>query len=75
MTAPRGLAAGDKYLDDGRLYVAKFDADGTGQWLDVRPGVNGIDATNPAYALESQADVAINTRIAADTAGAIEQEA
>ena len=31
--ASRGLAAGDKYLDDGKLYVAKFNADGTGNWV------------------------------------------
>ena len=26
------LATGAKYLDQGKLMVAKFNADGTGQW-------------------------------------------
>ena len=30
-----GLAAGDKYLDDGKLYVAQFLPDGTGQWIEL----------------------------------------
>ena len=34
--ANAGLAAGDKYLDDGKLYVAKFNGDGTGAWLELR---------------------------------------
>ncbi len=46
--AARGLAAGEKYLDDGRLYVARFNADGSGDWLELALGVNGIDASNPA---------------------------
>ena len=68
--ANKGLAAGDKYLDDGKLYVARFNADGTGVWLELRFGVNGITAANPAYAFADQADVILNTRLAADAAGA-----
>ena len=29
------LATGAKYLDSGKLYVAKFNADGTGQWIEL----------------------------------------
>jgi secreted PhoX family phosphatase len=72
--ANKGLAAGDKYLDDGKLYVAKFNADGTGVWLELRLGVNGITAANPAYAFADQADVLINTRLAADAAGATKMD-
>ena len=68
--ANKGLAAGDKYLDDGKLYVAKFNADGSGVWLELRFGVNGITAANAAYAFSDQADVVLNTRLAADAAGA-----
>lgn len=67
--ATRGLAAGDKYLEDGKLYVAKFNADGTGQWLELRFGVNGITGGNAAYPFENQADVSLHTRLAADAAG------
>jgi secreted PhoX family phosphatase len=71
--AGRGLAAGDKYLDDGTLYAARFNADGTGQWLP-------LDIDNPAiknyagYAFADQADVLINTRLAADAVGATKMD-
>lgn len=50
-------------LNDGTLYVAKFNADGTGQWLPLSP-------ENPVLATWSLADILINTRGAADLAGA-----
>lgn len=72
--ATRGLAAGDKYLDQGRLYVARFNADGSGQWLELALGVNGIDASNARYPFASQAEVLVDTRLAADAAGATKMD-
>lgn len=68
--ATRGLAAGDKYLDDGKLYAARFNADGTGTWLELRLGTNNITAAYAPYSFADQADVLINARHAADAAGA-----
>ena len=64
------LAVGDKYLDAGTLYVAKFNADGSGQWLPLVFGQNGIDANSSVYPFADQADVLINARLAADILGA-----
>jgi uncharacterized protein len=72
--ATRGITAGDKYLDDGKLYVAKFNADGTGIWVELRFGINGITAANAAYAFDNQADVVINARLAADAVGATKMD-
>lgn len=69
-----GIAAGDKYMDDGKLYVAKFKADGTGDWLELKVGVNGITAANPAFAFTDAAEVLIHTRLAADAAGATKMD-
>ncbi|RIV89838.1 PhoX family phosphatase [Aurantiacibacter xanthus] len=71
--ASNRLAVGDKYLDNGTLYVAKFNADGTGNWLPLvfgqvpnRPATGGF----PEYVFESQADILVNPRLAADAVGA-----
>jgi len=63
------LAVGDKYLDKGTLFVAKFKDDGTGQWLELSMN-NPIVAANPDFPFTSDADIAIFTRLAADAVGA-----
>ncbi len=69
-----GLAAGAKYLDEGTLYVAKFSADGTGTWMELTYGKNGLDSSNASYAFANQGDVLINTRLAADFLGATKMD-
>lgn len=65
-----GLAAGSKYLDSGKLYVARFNADGTGDWIELSVGVNGLNAGNSLFPFSSQGDICVATRLAADSVGA-----
>lgn len=67
------MAVGDKYLDAGTLYAAKFNADGTGEWVELsmaNPAVSGYTA----YSFADDGDVLIHARIAADAAGATKMD-
>jgi secreted PhoX family phosphatase len=67
------IAVGDKYLDHGRLYVAKFNADGSGEWIELSMA-NAAVAGYAAYAFADDGDVAINSRLAADAVGATKMD-
>ena len=69
-----GYTAGDKYMNNGTLYVAKFNSDGSGQWLELSYGKNGLDASNSVYPFSSQADVVTFARLAADAVGATKMD-
>lgn len=58
-------------LEEGTLFVAKFEADGHLLWLPLVFGVNGLDAGN---GFNSQADIALDTRKAADIVGATKMD-
>ncbi|MCX6073106.1 MAG: PhoX family phosphatase [Campylobacterales bacterium] len=71
--ATGGLTAGAKYLDSGTLYVAKFNADGTGNWLKLDISETAI-ATYATYTFADAADVAVHSRLAADAMGATKMD-
>lgn len=69
-----GYAAGDKYMNDGILYVAKFNGDGSGQWIELSHGKNGLTNSNSVYAFANQADVVTHARLAGDVVGATKMD-
>ncbi|WP_280540951.1 PhoX family phosphatase [Chromohalobacter sp. 11-W] len=68
------LALGDRYLDEGTLYVARFNADGSGEWLPLEPSTLLADGRTLAQALSlaegDRAGIIVHTCDAADLLGA-----
>jgi secreted PhoX family phosphatase len=67
------LATGDKYLDSGKLYVAKFAADGSGSWIELNIS-NPLISGYAGYKFADQADVLVNARLAGDAVGATKMD-
>ncbi len=69
-------------LDDGILYVARFNSDLTGSWVALLPGTVGSNGValrdNPNFTgaddAEVQAKILIKTRMAADAVGATQMD-
>ncbi|KGJ21387.1 PhoX family protein [Paracoccus sanguinis] len=58
-------------LDEGTLYVARFNPDGSGEWLALAPGENGL---TPEAGFADLGEILVNTRAAADLAGATKMD-
>lgn len=61
------IAAGKSPLDEGTLYVARFNEDGTGDWLELSPNNTALSS----WKLE---DILVYTRLAADAVGATKMD-
>ncbi|TVP45116.1 MAG: PhoX family phosphatase [Halomonas sp.] len=67
----QAATADGSLLDEGTLYVAKFNEDGSGEWLALAPGQHGLTPDNGFVDL---ADILVNTRSAADFVGATKMD-
>jgi secreted PhoX family phosphatase len=68
---PGGFRANKDLLDHGTLFVAKFDANGRGEWIALKHGERGLDASR---GFRDQAEVLIRSRQASDWLGATKMD-
>lgn len=61
----RAIRDGESPLDEGTLYVARFDDDFTGEWLELSMNVPAL-----AQAFSGMDEILVFTRLAADIVGA-----
>jgi uncharacterized protein len=63
-------------LDSGTLYAARFNDDGSGEWLalDINDRQFQLAAAVAGVQFKDQADVLVNTRLAADLVGATKMD-
>jgi secreted PhoX family phosphatase len=64
------LITGDKYMNEGTLYVAKFTEEGVGEWLALTLDSVTTDGKTLAANFATLEDIILNTAGAADLVGA-----
>jgi uncharacterized protein len=68
---PNDRNANRDLMDDGTLYVATFNDDGSGVWTPMVFGQNGLDESN---GFANQTDILVNVRRASDILGATQMD-
>lgn len=64
-----GMTTGDKYLDDGKLFVARFKRDNFGEWLALSNLAGTQAFGDELLTFGDTSDADLNTRLTADKKG------